>query len=272
MKNKTIFLYLGFFLLTGCTEDQPIWKFEDQLQFKDIFPLGIVVEKENIWVSDPGKNRIIKMDFNGKIVEEFSNFHRPMHISLFESNVYVPEYLNDSIKTISDEKVTVVPVPVNLDAPGGVDVSETTMAIADYYNHRVVLKQNGDIITIGKKGHNKGELFYPTDVEIHHELIYVADAYNHRVQVFDLDGKFQKMVGNNDKINVAAGLAVSGNSIYITDFYGNRVLIYHKSGKLKQVLDKHLDKPTDIYRNKNTLFITNFGEGSLTKYGKVTYP
>jgi DNA-binding beta-propeller fold protein YncE len=267
MRSKFLSLFLGAVLLVSCSgKKQPEWTFREQIQLDDIAPIGIIAESKNLWLSDPGNNRMVKTSLQGKIIEQYSGFQRPMHIAGFQSKIYVPEFLTDTIKTISDGKTGVIPLNEKLNAPGGIAVSDNTIAIADFYNHRIVLLRGEMVSTVGKDGHNDGELHYPTDVEIHDNRIYAADAYNNRVQVFDLDGQYVKMIGWKDNINVATGLTVSGERVYVADFYGNRVLVYDLDGNLKQSLNEHLNKPADIYIRDKRMFIANYGAKNVVVY------
>ena len=161
-----------------------------------------------------------------------------MHISFFKGKVYVPEYLNDSIKVISNSKVLPFNLGIKPNAPAGIDVSGSLIAVADFYNHRIIVKDGDSTYTFGKKGHKNGELFYPTDVKIINNKIVVADAYNNRVQVFNREGKFISAIGEKDSIKVATGIDANENKIFVTDSGNDRVLIYNWKGKRIGTLTK----------------------------------
>jgi len=155
-----------------------------------------------------------------------------MHFSLYNSTVYVPEYLTDKIKIINGNRIEEYPLKEKPDAPAGVYVNDSLIAVVNFYNHRIILQDENEVVIIGNKGHKEEELYYPIDVALVNDKIYVADAYNYRVQVFDYDGNSLKIIGDRDKINVATGIEVTDDNIFITDFEGNRILIYDLNGKL----------------------------------------
>ena len=150
------------------------------------------------------------------------------------------------------------PLKEKADAIGGVAVKGALTAVADFYNHRIILQQDNKTTTFGIEGHGDGELYYPTDVEIKNDLIYVADAYNNRVQSFNLNGDFVKVIGWNENIKVATGVKVTDTNIIIADFDGSRILIYNLEDELKQILSDQFNQPTDIELIGNTMFIANY--------------
>lgn len=269
--NKIVILITSTLLFYGCGDGKKSnhkerWEYSHTLLLDGISPVGIVSQDEFLWLSDVDNNRIVKTDSKGKIIEKYSGFKRPMHIAIRESEIYVPEYATDSIKILNSGKISFYPLPVQADAIAGVGISGTTIAVADFYNNRIILQQDGKVTIIGKEGHKDGELYYPTDVEIRNEMVYVADAYNNRVQVFDFKGNFIKMIGTKDHINVATGIKVTDKYIVIADFEGNRILIYNNLGELPQILADHLDKPTDIEIVKNKMYITNYRGKSISVF------
>jgi len=147
-------------------------------------------------------------------------------------------------------------------------VDGNSVAIADFYNHRIILQQDDKVTIIGKEGHNDGELYYPTDVDIKKDLIYVADAYNNRVQVFDFEGKYVRMIGWNEGIKVATGLKVTDTQVIVADFDGNRVLVYDIYGKLLQTLIDKFNKPTDIELVDNNMFVLNYKGKTISVFEK----
>jgi len=181
-----------------------------------------------------------------------------MHIAIQDSKIYIPEFTSDTLKILEKGDISTFALKEKPDAIGGVAVAGNTVAIADFYNHRIILQQDDKVTIIGKEGHNDGELYYPTDVEIKNDLIYVADAYNNRVQVFDFEGNYVRMIGWNENIKVATGLKVTDSQVIVADFDRNRVLVYDLYGKLLQILTEPISKPTDIEVVGNTMFVLNY--------------
>ena len=282
MKNRYYFIIVlsVLILFASCSESKKNaktpqnyqqtteWKFSKEIKLDNISPLGIVAQGKFLWLSDVDNNRIVKINNEGKIVEEHEGFQRPMHIAIDSFKVYIPEYISDTVKILENGKVSNFSLKEKPDGIGGISVKGNIVAIADFYNHRVILQKEDNTIIIGKEGHNDGELYYPTDVEIKNNLIYVGDAYNNRVQVFDFKGNYVRMIGWNEGIKVATGLKVTDTQVIVADFDGNRVLVYDLYGKLLQILIDKFNKPTDIEVVGNIMYVVNYKSNTVEVYKK----
>ncbi len=274
--TKLFPLALFVLFLSGCSENKGkkietlSWKFDRIIQLDGISPLGIVAKNEFIWLSDVDNNRVVKIDFSGNVLTEYTGFQRPMHITMQGSKIYIPEYLSDTVRILEDEHISTYSLKEKPDAIGGVATGTNMVAIADFYNHRIILQQEGVVTIIGKEGHANGELYYPTDLEIRNNMIYVADAYNNRIQIFDLNGEFIKAIGYNDDIQVATGLKVTEGQIIVADFDGDRVLVYNLEGELQQILVKQIDNPTDIEVIEGYLLVTNYASKTISVYNNTS--
>lgn len=262
MKKYLVFIIITF-IVTSC--GKPInyeWKHLKNIPLGDIAPIGLALEGNNIWLSDGDNNRLVLIDKTGKILGQEKDFSRPMHIVEQEGKIYIPEYGRDTITIMDNGKRTILTIIDSLDAPSGIDIQNDNYAIADFYNHRVVLKDR----IIGGKGSIDGQFHYPTDVQFFGEDIWVADAYNHRVQVFDKEGNLLKIHGQEDGMNAVTGIFVTKDLFVVTDFENNRVLTYDKTGDLKNIINEHLEKPTDILVEGNTLYVINYKGKSLSVF------
>ena len=274
MKNKiptklflSLLLLISFAAFDGCGTHKSKWVYDKTIKLDNSNPVGITSVGDELFISDVKNNRVIEINKNGKIINEIKNLKRPMHISSFDSKIYIPEYLNDSIKVFANNELHNMDLSIHPDAPAGISVNGDTILVADFYNHRIILQVGTIAKTIGKKGHAIGELFYPTDVQLVNGLIYVADAYNNRVQVFDVNGNSKEIIGSNDSINVATGMTVYKDNLFVADFFNNRILIFDINGNLVQgITDKHINHPSDLYVHENKLFISNYWGSSIIYY------
>lgn len=245
----------------------PSFKLAQTFQLDSLAPIGLAVYKGQLWLSDGDNNRLVALDEAGNMTQIINNLERPMHLDSDEDYLYVPEYGVDSISRFTTAgKVSTLPVDSLLDAPAGISVLGTQVAIADFYNHRVLHYHNNQWLAIGKKGKQQGEFHYPTDVQLTQEALYVADAYNHRVQVFDHQGQHLRTIGEQDSLNAATGIHVQDSLLAVTDFEQNRVLIYTTQGERLQIIAGGLDKPTDVLFWKGDLYVLQYGNGTLQRY------
>ena len=254
------------------------WQWQKTLELDGVNPIGIVNANSNLWLSDGDHNRLVRIDSIGKIQETVDSLERPMHIAFHDNIIYIPEYGIDDVSLVYTDgnKTTQVGHGGNrltigsdsLDAPAGFSIVEKEMAIADFYNNRI-LYQNGtdaEWMSFGTEGKAEGELYYPTDVQIMEDGIWVADAYNHRVQVFDKQGGFIKMIGQDQKMNAATGIYVKDDDVFVTDFENDRVLVFDRQGSLKQKITANIHKPTDMLVYNGNLYVLNYQKGELVLF------
>src|SRR3972149_7400992 len=260
----SLLLLISFAAFDGCGTHKSKWVYDKTIKLDNSNPVGITSVGDELFISDVKNNRVIEINKNGKIINEIKNLKRPMHISSFDSKIYIPEYLNDSIKVFANNELHNMDLSIHPDAPSGISINGDTILVADFYNHRIILQIGNIAKVIGKKGHGAGELFYPTDVQLVNGLIYVADAYNNRIQAFDLKGVSKEIIGSRDSINVAAGITVYKDNLFVADFFNNRILIYNLKGKSLNVLKDHFDHPLDVFIEDNTFWVTHYTDGTLT--------
>ncbi|ASV30852.1 NHL repeat-containing protein [Maribacter cobaltidurans] len=272
MNFRKLFIFPVFALVlltSGCERTKEQWQFERKIILpKEARPLALAKDEEAIWFSDPDYFRLYKIDLNGKVLDSITGIQRPMNIHMDKETLYIPEFLTDTIWQYKKGKTSPLKINKRPQAPAGVSVYGDTILVADFYNHRIIVQTPNYSYTIGKQGHNEGQLYYPIDVKLKDGKVFVADAYNHRVQVFDFDGNHIKTIGLNEKINVASGIALSTNELAITDQENSRILIFDYQGKLLQILKEDIFYPTDIHFDKGRLFIANFKDNSISLYGR----
>jgi DNA-binding beta-propeller fold protein YncE len=265
--NSRYLLILCAFLIS-CQQEKN-WNFSHKIALEESArPLGIDWSQGNLWVSDPDNDRILRIDEKGNILEEILEVYRPMHIDLSENKLFIPNFYNDEISVYEDGNVRIESFDVAFDAPSSISVLEGTIAVTDFYNHRLFIIKDGLASQISKEGRTDGLLYYPTDVKLYEDKIVVADAYNNRVQVFNQQGTFLKVIGWEEKIQVATGIDVFEDKIFVTDYYGNRVLIYDFEGVLQQIFEGQFNKPTDIHVTKEKFYVANYGENTISVYTK----
>ena len=264
---RTILFCVGIVLFFACN-NQNSFKFEKVITLDNTGPISAAFHNGYLWVSDSKNNRLLKIDETGKTVESTGSLGRPMHISSVKDVLLVPEYLSDSVKSVSHGTVKNIDLEIKPDAPSGVDGNDSLIVIADFYNHRLIIKSPGKTYTIGKKGHENGELFYPTDVKIFEDKIIVADAYNNRIQIFNFAGKHLKTLGAEAGIKVASGIDANAQNIFVTDSENNRLLIFDWDGNKTKVLSSHLDYPIDVLYHDNKLYVSNFHGSSITVFSR----
>lgn len=269
--SRWYFVIFLLVVLASCKDsvkkERQEWGFERKIELpKKSRPLALAKTGDDIWFSDPENFRLLKIDMTGKVLDSITGMKRPMNIDFDNGKLYIPEFLTDTIWIYDNGRKKPFKLHAKPKAPAGLVVKGDTIAVADFYNHRVILQIGKKVTYIGKEGHDKGKLYYPTDVKITKDKIYIADAYNNRVEVFDFNGKVLSVLGEKDELNVASGLAIYENYFAVTDQENGRLLIYGSDGVLIQILTDKIHYPTDVLFDGNMLYISNFKENSISVY------
>ncbi|WGK64221.1 NHL repeat-containing protein [Croceiramulus getboli] len=269
MLERILYFSALLLLLASCQPQEKTqgWTFEQEIIVEGVNPIGIAMTNKGIWLSDGDHNRVVRMDSTGLIKTEIDSLDRPMHISGSANSLLIPQYGNDEIVKYSNEKQENLALQDSLDAPAGVSHRGSEIAIADFYNHRILYTTDGtNYISFGQEGKEEGDFYYPTDVQLTGDKIYVADAYNNRAQVFDKSGRFLLQMGQDDGLNAATGIYVSEAYVFLTDFENSRVLVFDLGGNKLQELSTQINKPTDLLVINGKLYVTNYKGSSLSVY------
>lgn len=268
MKNLLFIIGLTAVLWSCQQPETPTtWQYVETISLDEIHPIGLTETSEGIWLSDGDHKRLVLINAKGETIRTLDSLERPMHISANNDELLIPLYGQDEVLRKNGEQLKAIAVADSLDAPAGVWQDGSSIAIADFYNHRILMTTDGsNWISFGKEGNADGEFYYPTDVQLHNDSIWVADAYNNRIQLFDKNGTFVQMIGVAEKMNAATGIFVSDDSLFVTDFENNRVLVYNHRGELMQELKTKISKPTDLIISDGSLVIANYRNAELVKY------
>jgi NHL repeat len=262
---------LGVFACQNSSKSNAGWEFSSMIPLDTLGVIGIApAENDHLWLADADNNQLLQIDQGGNVLFSIGGLDRPMHISKRNDVLLVAEYGADRIRLIKPGVKDTLPFQNAFDAPSGVDRENGKTAVADFYNHRVVLSDGKKEQVLGGKGSQAGQMTYPTDVQFAHGKLWVADAYNHRVQVFSLTGKHLQTIGESEKMNATTGLFVGPEQVFVTDFENSRLLIYDLDGKLKGIIAENLDKPTEALQIGNQLYVVNYQGHYLSVFERET--
>ncbi|MBX2816739.1 MAG: NHL repeat-containing protein [Saprospiraceae bacterium] len=264
MRYLETFSVLALLIMwSSCGEKEtlpPQWERTHTLQLGDFRPIGVAYMDSILWISDGDNNRLGMFSLEGELLDLQDGFDRPMHIAAYDGQIFVPEYGSDSIRMVEAAGVSgSYAVADSLDAPAGVDAGSGALAIADFYNHRIVYQHDGEWQSFGREGNAPGEFYYPTDVQLEDGMIYVADAYNNRVQVLDHEGNAVLIFGKEHNMNGATGIYVDGDYIFVTDFENDRLMVFDRDGLLQQIIEE-VAKPTDAIVIDEKLFVASYAD------------
>ncbi|WP_147534111.1 6-bladed beta-propeller [Bacillus marasmi] len=296
----TVALYAGIYFLDLQAKVKPIVASANptgEVEFRStIFgtfeeplkkPMDVAKVGEYIYVSDTGNKQIQVFDQSGTPITKFGKkgtkegeFQFPYGIDGDEQgNVYVADMYNGKISVFNSKgefqhyfketgKETLIK------APGGLRIVDNKIYVTDIEKHKVfVFGLDGEkVAEIGGAGTGEGQFIAPNSVAVDEDQnVYVSDSGNNRVQVFNKDGKFEKIIngskdgkGQSSFVN-PRGIGVDGRgNVYIVNNLSHNIYVYDKDGNQENVLggmgsnNDQLYLPNGLYVDeRGTIFVTD---------------
>lgn len=218
----------------------------------DIFakPYGIAVDKlGRIYVTDVGRVWVIDLKNRDYyfLGEEpgIGRLSRPIGIATAsDGRVFVTDISADRVFVYKDGKtIAAIGQQGEFESASGVAIDEKKelIYIVDSRKHIInvySLRDYKKVRTIGKRGHEKGELNFPTNIALDSQgRLYVVDTGNFRIQVFDSDGNLVRTYGQLGDVpgtfTRPKGIAIdSEDNIYVVDSAFQNVQIWNKEWQL----------------------------------------
>jgi hypothetical protein len=189
-------------------------------------PHGFCPVADGLWIGDVGFRRIVRGP-------DYTNERAQGRVVLID---YEGRVLRELVDPGSDWSPTAVAV-----------VEETgDVWVADGYGADLVHRFNADgrrVQTLtGEEG--AGRFSCPHSVLVDRRRneaeLYVSDRANGRLQVFDLDGRFKRVVGEGIVVT-PTDMAVVGDKLALTDFTQARVTILDPNGQLVEHIGANLE-------------------------------
>jgi len=127
------------------------------------------------------------------------------------------------------------PSGVAVDGAGGVYVADTGLQVVHHFDAKKHTYRQVFRVSPTQRLQN------PIGVAVDATgQLYVSDADLNRIFVFNAEGEFQHVIGNDKEIKRVSGIALDRNRerLYAVDTMGHRVLVYSLSGKHQGTIGK----------------------------------
>lgn len=211
-------------------------------------PYGVFAGNGRVYVTDPGAHRLHVFDLKEGRYFHISEAEKEMLVSLIgvaaDTNGEI--YLSDSflrrvfVLDRDGKYRREIGSPELFVRPAGIAVDEERIYVVDTHGHEVLafMKKTGELmLRFGKRGIEKGDFNYPTNIFIRNGLLYIMDSMNFRVQIFGRDGAFLSAFGKIGDgfgdFSKSKGIAVdSEGHIYVADAHFDTVQIFDRDGSL----------------------------------------
>jgi sugar lactone lactonase YvrE len=169
-------------------------------------PSGLAILKDQIFVSDSQRHRVVIFDLRGGYRSEFGRrgvapgeFNFPTHLSVDQqANLYVTDSMNCRVQILDEngnfkgKLGSIGDSPGHFGRPKGVAVDGFghIYAMDALFDNLQVFDQAGRLLlNLGSSGSQPGEFWLPNGVAISRSNeIFTTDSYNHRIQIFKYVG------------------------------------------------------------------------------------
>ena len=246
-------------------------------------PMAAISFNNKIYVSDPGKGKILVFDQNGKFEHYLKSeikFKMPYGLAYDASDLYIADsgagkiyVLNTKGNTNREFKTK----GVKLITPAVLLLRSGILYVSDLGLHQVLAFDRRGILLLkyGKEGHSLGNLYFPHGLAVTPQnTLYVADSGNNRIACYTSFGKAQAF-GSDNMISTPRGLATDwkGN-IWAVAGMANKIQVYAPNGKMIFSFGDtgsdygQLYLPNGIYIDQNKrIYVTEVGNKRVSVFG-----
>ncbi|MEE9441480.1 MAG: NHL repeat-containing protein [candidate division Zixibacteria bacterium] len=258
-------------------------------------PSGLAIDtRGDIYISDNGNHRIIKLDQNLKTIRDYGGYGTGMGRLQNPNDLFVDRVLNLYVLDTGNRRVVHLDANLNFveeiipeDDPeeiistltyySGLAVSPMgELTVADYDNSRLIRMDNFNHFSryIGDFGYGQGTLLNPKSLALDQDgNHYVADMGNKRIAVFDDYGNFIRQIGSQ-MLESPEAVAVGNNGlVWVSDSRLRTIMAFHNSGKLifdglkEMSPDTKLDNVQALTVTPDgKLFVANTGNNEILIY------
>lgn len=245
-------------------------------------PFGIAYKDGTILVSDGEKGSLYKITNDGKVSTFTDKLDTPSQI-VFDKNddLIVADSGTHTIKRISkDGKIEQIAGVENkkgfadgdaknalFNAPIGVTVLEDKIFVADTYNDKIRVIENGKVSTLAgtEKGFADGDqakFNTPTNLAIWSDgRVIVADSGNRRIRVIEQNGNVWTLAGNGNQ-NIVDGLLSEAEFVQPTGLHVDKFgAIYISDGNAIRVIGRKFIPVVETLSSDQT----GFNDGKLRR-------
>ncbi|HEY0427528.1 MAG TPA: hypothetical protein VGC76_06955 [Pyrinomonadaceae bacterium] len=245
-------------------------------------PFGVAVRNGEIFVSDGEQGKIRRVARDGKMQVYADNLNTPSQIA-FDGNgdLIVADSGAHQIKKIKPSgEIEIVAGVENqpgfadgdarnalFNAPVGVAVSENKVYVADTYNDKIRVIENGQVSTlagseIGFIDAENGRLAKfntPCGIAVKGKNLIVADSGNNRLRIVEESGKTSTLAGNGSSNLVDGALSEAEFVLPLAISIGNFGEIYVADGNSIRVIGRRFFPLVETISNTRR----GFSDGAL---------
>jgi len=193
-------------------------------------PIGIVIDKNYVYVSDHCNDQIQIFDHEGSYVRKVGGkgagkgeFAYPWGVAVDEQGcIYVSDHRNKRIQVFAKDG-SFLRLWSTAGTCAGLAIHGGFIFASENTNHQIhVFTKGGTFVRKwGTNGEGDGQFQSPYALTVDDSHVYVADRDNHRIQSFTKEGEFVSKWGsygvNEGQFNGPIGITHDNDFIYVAD-------------------------------------------------------
>jgi DNA-binding beta-propeller fold protein YncE len=152
------------------------------------------------YITDPGVGSLFIYDVNMVLQAEITGLNKPLGVAVDSlgyvlvandgrDNIEVYDPVNGDLVAEFGQGLVRMPNAITIDNFGNIYVTESRLNTV-----RVFDSAYNPVRAIGRAGEGASELHFPVDAEVIGDNLFVADQGHARVQVYDLEGNWQRSI------------------------------------------------------------------------------
>jgi len=235
------------------------WALDRTYELGNLELSGVATLSDSIlFVSDITKNMVVQYNTDSGEQKVVFNLGKIEYLNLKVSRVLMAITDMDSVFVYrGGGSIYKFQVEEKLNHPTYFEGSNIwNFTIVDQGNNRLVTNREGIQATLGKRGSGPLEFESPSTVVYMGNSIYVSDTGNKRIQVIDLEGNFEKSIGESI-VQLPTGMTSDQNVLFVLDRSLRKIFLFNIKGDLLYALESELTDPRDLYFRKGELYVSD---------------
>ena len=235
------------------------WVLDRIYELKNLDLAGMATLNDSIFlVSDMTKNMVVQYYTGTGEQKVVFNQGKVEYLNLQVARIIMPITDMDSIfvyrgggplyKFHLEEKLN---HPTYFD---GSDIWNFT--IVDQGNHRLITKRENIEGTLGKQGSGPLEFESPSTLVYMGNSIYVSDTGNKRIQAIDLEGNYERSIGEGI-VQTPTSMTTDEDVLFVLDRSLHKIFLFSIQGNLLYALESELNDPRDLYFIEGELYVSD---------------
>lgn len=211
----------------------------------------ILSYRNEFYITNWHDNNVQIFDQNGKLLRKWGSygsaigqFNTPSGIIEHNDQIYVVDSYNQRIKVYDPTGKIIKILSNNIKNPYGITTTKSHIYITNHTESEVLIFDNmGNYLKkFGTVGKEDGQFNHPANIMAHNDELYISDFDNDRIQVFDLEGHYQRQCAGTDveRMNGPTGIVVWNDLLYIANYRDKIIQVFNNQTNIRKLIQNNI--------------------------------